>query len=142
MSNQYKNPKANINGVEGSMFNENTKIETPIKYEHYGIYSNDNTYAITFNPKINRPPIKYFDNKPVRPPPQTQHITKAINEPPISITEGGFYLRKDKAKKPPLLPPYLNKPDEEKLQGQSYDKNKGRIMYYKPNKIDIRNIHY
>lgn len=142
MSN-YRNPYSKTVGAEGTMFNENTKTEMQVDFNHYGIFSNDNTYAVTFNPKINRPPTKYFQDKPVKPPPSNQHITKPLHEPPVSITDGGYYIKKDKADKPPLLPVYLKKPENlGEIQGIANEKNKGNIGYYKPQKLTEKRIHY
>lgn len=131
-------------GAEGTMFNENVKIEKEMEqFNHYGIFSNDNTYAVMFNPKINRPPMKYFDNKPVRPPPSKQHITKPLHEPPVAITDGGYYLRKDKAPKAPELPVYLKKPEKlGEVQGLAQEKEKGRVIYGPTKKVKITNIVY
>lgn len=141
--NKYRNPNSSIVATEGAMYNEGTKMEKKIDFNHYGIFSNDNTYAVTFNHKINRPPIKYFQNIPVKPPPSNQHITKPLHEPPVAITDGGYYLRKDKAKKAPELPPYLKKAEKlGEIQGKANEKNKGRIYYYKPHICNEKRIHY
>ena len=141
--NNYKNPNSKSIGIEGAMYNENMKTEKDVVFNHYGIFSNDNTYAVTFNHKINLPPTKYFENKPVKQPPSNQHITKPLHEPPVCITDGGYFIRKDKASKPPELPPYLKKPEKlGEIQGKANEKNKGRIYYYKPQKLNLKNIHY
>ncbi len=141
--NKYRNPNSTTVGTEGAMFNEGTKTEKHIDFNHYGIFSNDNTYAVTFNQNINRPPTKYFENKPVRPPKSNQHVTRVSVEPPVSLTDGGYYLKNDKTKKPPILPPYLKKPEDPNIiQGKAEEKNKGNIYYYKPTKIKENKIHY
>ena len=141
--NNYKNPYSKTVGTEGAMFNEATKTEMQVDFNHYGIFSNDNTYAVTFNPKINRPPTKYFQDKPVKPPLSNQHITKPLHEPPVTITDGGYFIKKDKAEKPPLLPVYLKKPENlGEIQGRADEKNKGNIHYYKPQKLTEKRIHY
>ena len=141
--NNYKNPYSTTVGTEGAMFNENTKTEAKIDFNHYGIFSNDNTYAVKFNPNINRPPTKYFTDKPVKPPPTNQHITKGLHEPAVAITDGGYYIKKDKANSPPLLPVYLNKPEDlGQIHGLSNERNKGRIYYYKPQDFTEKRIHY
>lgn len=141
--NKYRNPNSTTVGAEGAMFNEGTKTEKTIEFNHFGIFSNDNTYAVTFNPKINRPPTKYMENKPVKPPKSNQHKTKPLHEPPVSITDGGYYLKKDKAPKAPILPPYLKKPEKlGEIQGRADERNKGRIGYFKPINVKQANIHY
>ena len=40
--NKYRNPNSTTVGTEGSMFNEGTKTEKNIEYNHFGIFSNDN----------------------------------------------------------------------------------------------------
>ena len=141
--NNYKNPHSTTIGTEGAMFNEAMKMEKKIDFNHYGIFSNDNTYAVSFNPNINRPPMKYFQNKPIKPPHTNQHITKPINEPPVSITDGGYFMKKDKPKEPPLLPPYLKKPEKlGEVQGKAHEKDKGQIIYGPKHKVKIENIVY
>lgn len=141
--NNYKNPESTTVGTEGTMFNENMKREKEVDYNHYGIFSNDNTYAVMFNPRINRPPIKYFENKPVRPPPSKQHITKPLHEPPVAITDGGYYLRKDKAPKTPKLPPYLKKPEKlGEIQGLACEKDKANVIREKNYTLKTENIIY
>ncbi len=141
--NKYRNPDSSIIGAEGEMFNEGTKTEHTIGFNHFGIFSNDNTYAITFNPYYNRPPIKYMENKPVRPPKSNQHRTKPLHEPPVSITDGGYYLKKDKAPKAPILPSYLKKPEKiGEIQGKANEKDKGNVIYGPQHKVKIENIIY
>lgn len=141
--NKYKNPNSSTVGATGQMFNEATKTEQNINYNHFGIFANDNTYAITFNPYINRPPTKYIQHIPVKPPPTDEHITKTYNEPPTSLTDGRQYLNNSKSKPPPLLPPYLNKPEDlGVIQGNTDERNKSNIIYNKPININKRNIHY
>ena len=141
--NRYKDPNSSTVGAEGTMFNQATRTEKQIEYNHYGIFANDNTYAITFNPYINRPPTKYMADKPVKPPPSNQHITKPTVEPATSITDGGFYLKNNKTKKPPLLPPYLNKPEElGEIQGRAYEKDKAQIIREPNRKVKFETILY
>lgn len=141
--NNYKNPYSTTVGTEGAMFNEGTKTEQKIDFNHFGIFSNDNTYAVTFNPKINRPPTKYFTNKPVKPPPTNQHITKTYNEPPVSLTDGKAYLNNATSNPPPLLPPHLNKPEDlAAIQGLANEKNKGRVQYGPTHIVNQKNIVY
>lgn len=79
----------------------------------------------------------------MKPPPTNQHITKPLHEPPVAITDGGYYIKKDKANKPPLLPPYLKKPEKlGEIQGRANEKNKGNIDYYKPQQLTEKRIHY
>ena len=99
--NRYRDPNSSTVGAEGTMYNQATRTEKTLNYNHYGIFANDNTYAVMFNPYINRPPTKYMTDKPVKPPPSKQHITKPTTEPATSIT-----------KQPPLLPPYLTNPED------------------------------
>ena len=109
--NKYKNPNSNIVGSTGQMYNEATKTEKQINYNHYGIFANDNTYDVTFNPYINRPPTKKMAHYPIKPPPTNQHITKTYNEPPVSLTDGKTYLNNAASNAPLILPPFLNKPE-------------------------------
>lgn len=134
--NRYKDPNSSTVGAEGTMFNQATRTEKQIDFNHFGIFSNDNTYAITFNPYINRPPTKYMVDKPVKPPHSKQRTTKPTVEPATSITDGGYYLKNDKTKEPPLLPPYLNKPEKlGEIQGRAYEKDKANLIYTNPQKI-------
>ena len=121
MTNRYRSPNANIVGATGQMYNEATKIEKKIDNKDYGLFANDNTYSVTFNPYINKPQTKYIQNIPSKQPPQAnQNITKPLHEPCVGITDGGFYIHEAKVKSAPLLPPYLNMPtDEAKIQGSS-----------------------
>ena len=109
--NKYVNPNATTIGGEGMAWNEGTQIDKQIEFNHYGIFSNDNTYAITFNPYINRPPTKYLQQQTTKPPHTNQRITKINVEPPSSLTDGNQYIVNDKVNNPPLLPPYLQKPE-------------------------------
>ena len=124
------------------MFNEGTKTEHTVGFNHFGIFSNDNTYAVTFNPYYNRPPMKYMENKPVRPPKSNQHRTKPSIEPPVQMTDNWQYLRNDRAPKAPILPPYLKKPLKEPIQGAMNEKDKGRVIYGPQHKVKIENIIY
>ena len=141
--NKYKSPNSTAVGTSGCMFNENMKTEKQIEYKHYGIFANDNTYAVTFNPQINRPPTKHMTHYPIKPPPTNQHITITYNEPPASLTDGKAYLNNAESNPPPILPPYLNKSEDlASIQGLADEKNKGRIDYYKPITVDKKFIHY
>ena len=141
--NKYKNPNSTTVGVSGCMVNENMKTEKQINYNHYGIFANDNTYAVTFNPYINRPPTKQMIHYPIKPPPTNEHITKTYNEPPVSLTDGKVYLNNATSNTPPLLPPHLNKPEDlTKIQGLANEKNKGRIQYGPTHIVDKKNIIY
>ena len=141
--NKYGKPNSTTVGAEGTMFNEGTKTEKTIEFNHFGIFSNDNTYAVTFNQRINRPPTKYMENKPVKPPKSNQHNTRPLHEPTVSITVGVYYFKKDKAPKAPILPPYLKKPEKlGEIQGRADERNKGRIGYFKPINVKQANIHY
>lgn len=134
--NRYKDPNSSTVGTEGLMYNQATKTEKKIDYNHYGIFSNDNTYAVTFNPYINLPPTKYMTDKPVKPPPSRQRITKPTAEPAVALTDAGYLIKNDKSKKPPLLPPYLNKPEKlGEIQGRANEKDKSNIIYSKPQKV-------
>ena len=139
MDNDYKSPNAEIVGREGVMYNENTEKVRFIKGKHYGIFSNDNTYAVTFNPKVNLPPTIVRENKPVRPPPTNQHTTKGLHEPPVSLTDGKHYIHHGYVKKPPLLPPYLKKPEDlARIQGLADENNKGSIIYGPKHSVIIK----
>ena len=141
--NKYKNPNSTAVGTAGQMVNENMKTEKQINYQHYGIFANDNTYAVTFNPQINRPPTKHMTHYPIKPPPTNQLITITYNEPPASLTDGKAYLNNATSNTPPIIPPYLNKPEDlATIQGLADEKNKGRIDYYKPITVDKKFIHY
>ena len=141
--NKYGSPNSNAIGTTGQMYNENMKTEKYINNKHYGIFSNDNTYAITFNPYINKPPTKLMIDKPVKLPPSNQHITKTYNEPPSSLTDGKQYLHNAKSKKPPLLPPYLTKPEDlGEIQGRANEKDKGNVIYGPTNKVKFETFLY
>ena len=127
--NQYRHPDAVIVGTEGQMFNQGAQIEANIDFEDYGVFTNDNTYSITFNPYYNRPKIKVIQQETVKRPKMGQRITKPSIEPPCSITENGMILRNDFVKEAPVLPPYLNKPLKEPIQGSSKEQDKGPINY-------------
>ena len=141
--NKYKNPNSTAVGTAGQMVNENMKTEKQINYQHYGIFANDNTYAVTFNPQINRPPTKHMTHYPIKPPPTNQHITITYNEPPASLTDGKVYLNNAAANAPPIIPPYLNKPEDlATIQGLADEKNKGRVIYGPTHIIKQKNIVY
>lgn len=141
--NKYKNPNSTTIGTTGCMYNESTTTNEDVEYNHYGIYSNDNTYAVTFNPHINRPPTKNMPHYPVRPPPTDEHMTLTQNEPPVSMTDGMHYLNNATTLPPPLLPPYLNKPqDLAAIQGLANERDKANLIYTKPANISFKNIHY
>ena len=141
--NKYKNPNSTTVGVSGCMVNENMRTEKQINYNHYGIFANDNTYAITFNPYINRPPTKQMTHYPIKPPPTNQHITRTYNEPPVSLTDGKTYLNNAASNAPPILPPFLNKPEDlATIQGLADEKNKGTIQYGPTHTINQTNIVY
>ncbi|KAK8836401.1 hypothetical protein M9Y10_039744 [Tritrichomonas musculus] len=128
--NKYRQSNTTIVGASGQMYAEGAKHDRNINYTHYGIFANDNTYAVTFNPRYNRPPTKIIEQKPIKQPPSNQYITKPLHEPPTSITEAKFYLNNATADKPPLLPPYLNRPEDLGIiQGLANEKNKGNIEY-------------
>ena len=129
-SNNYKSPDTEIAGREGQMYNEATITDKTIEFNDFGIFANDNTYAVSFNPYFNRPKTKYIENKPVRRPPTKEHRTKTYNEPPVSMTDGMFYLNNAYAKPPPVLPVYLKKPEDlARIQGLANESNKGNIIY-------------
>lgn len=126
----YKSPETEIAGREGQMYNEATITDHNIEFNDYSIFSNDNTYAVSFNPYYNRPKTKIIENKPVRLPPWNQHITKTYNEPPVSMKDGRFYLHNARANPPPLLPEFLKKPEDlARIQGLAKEHNKGDIIY-------------
>ena len=141
--NRYRDPNSSTVGAEGTMYNQATRTEKTLNYNHYGIFANDNTYAVMFNPYINRPPTKYMTDKPVKPPPSKQQITKPTTEPATSITDGGYYLKNNRTKKPPLLPPYLTNPEDlGEIQGRAYEKDKSNIMYTKQQKVYQTHTNY
>lgn len=130
MSNNYRSPETEIVGAEGMMVNEGTITDHNIEFNDYGIFANDNTYPVTFNPYFNRPKTVIIEQKPVRRPPWNEHRTKTYNEPPVSMTDGMFYLHNAEAKPPPLLPVHLKKPEDlAKIQGLAKEYNKGNIIY-------------
>ena len=141
--NKYKDPNSSIVGTDGTMYNQATRTEMQIDYNHYGIFANDNTYAITFNPYINKPPTKQMLDKPVKPPPSKQHITKPTVEPSTSFNDALIYIKNNKTKKAPLLPPYLKKPEDlGEIQGRAYEKDKSNIIYTKSQKIFQTHTNY
>lgn len=117
--NRYRSPYSDIVGTSGQMYNEATKTERVINYNHYGICVNDNTYAVTFNPYINRPPTTVTQQDVIKLPRHNEHITKTYNEPPAGFTENNVYIASASVESPPLLPPYLNEPLEEVIQGKT-----------------------
>lgn len=125
------------------MYNEATLLKHTIPYEHYGILSNDNTYAIHFNPNYNRHPYTYFEYKPVKFPQTYEHTTKTETEPPVALTDGKAYLHQGSVKPPPLLPPYLKKPEDlGLLQSRAWERNKGDIIYGHTQQVIITNNVY
>lgn len=141
--NKYKSPISTTFGTTGCMYNESTITMKDIEYNHYGLYANDNTYAVTFNPHINRPPTTYIPHNPVRPPQTNEQMTITQNEPSVSMTDGMHYLNNATSKPPPYLPPYLNRPDDQPtIQGLADEKNKANLIYFKPHNVNIKNIHY
>lgn len=130
MSNNYKSPQTEIAGREGYMYNQATITDRVIKYPHYDIFSNDNTYAVTFNPFLNRPDTKIWEHETVKLPRPLEHTTKPLHEPPVVITDGKYYMHLPKAEAPPLLPPYLKQPEDlGKIQGLTREKDKGNVIY-------------
>lgn len=132
MTNRYRSPNSTITATTGQMWNEATRTERNVNFNHYGIFSNDNTYPVTFNPYVNRPPTRIIENKPINLPPAKQHITKPTIEPPVSLTDSLQYMKNDYAKPPPLLPPYLSKPSKEVMQGATDERNHLQIAYCRP----------
>lgn len=143
MTNDCRSPQAEIVGREGMMFNQATMKKKDVPYQHFGIFSNDNTYAVTFNPFINRPPTtKIQPSKPVRFPDTQEHTTKPVNEPPVSMTDGGFYRHVGKVKPAPLLPVFLKKPEKPQIQGRAQEEDKGNIIYGPTQRIITQNNVY
>ncbi len=130
MFNDYKSSNAQIIATEGMMYNEATLKKLRIHYEDYGILSNDNTYAVKFNPNINRHDHIFFEDRPVRLPPIEEHHTRTSAEPPVAMTDSKSFIKHDYVKPPPLLPPYLNKPESPiQLQGKANEPDKGSVVY-------------
>lgn len=143
MANDYKSSNIEIVGREGMMYNEATEKTKRVNYPHYGIFANTNTYAVTFNPMVNRPPTLMRENRPVRPPPSNEHITKITAEPPVFMTDGRHYMHYVKPQKTPLLPPYLQKPEPlGQIQGRAQEKNKADIIYGPRHQVHITNNVY
>ena len=141
--NKYRNPNSTIVGTDGLMYNQATKIFKKIDYPHYGIFSNDNTYPATFNPYINKPPTLKVQQEIVRPPPTNQHITKPYCEPPVCLTDSRAYIHHATAKPAPLLPPYLNKPEDlGRIQGLCDKRMKEYVIYGPTQTIVQKNIQY
>lgn len=141
--NNYRSVNASIRGVPGCMYNEATETIKIGKFEDFGIYTNDNTYAVTFNYNLNRPPTKYYQTIPVRYPSTNQHQTKKIREPPVDLTDGKQYIRFDRVKPAPLLPPYLKKPEDlGKIKGLAREMNKGTVIYGPTHKVVVANTVY
>ena len=127
---KYKSPHSTITGGMGYMWNEATVRKIKIPYEDYGIYSNDNTYAITFNEKLNRPPMWKTDEKIIRYPSTKQRETKTYFEPPVSMTDGRFFVKSDKCQKTPVLPVYLKKPEDlGRIQGLTKNGIQEYVIY-------------
>lgn len=139
----YKSSNIEIVGREGMMFNEATLKTIKIPYEHYGILANDNTYAVTFDPYMNQPVYTYFEYYPLRRPTAEEHKTKTATEPPVALTDGNQYMHKGYVQPTPLLPPYLNRPEDlGLLQGRAKEFNKADIVYGPKHKVHITNIVY
>ncbi len=143
MSNNYKSSNVEILGREGMMYNEATEKIRNINYPHHSIFSNDNTYAITFNVEMNRPPTKYKEHKPVRQPSTNEYRTRGLHESPVNLTDNLQYLHYSKCKPTPLLPPYLKRPeDSARIQGLANESNKGSIIYGPTRRVNVSNIVY
>lgn len=141
MSNDYKSSNAEIVSTEGMMFNEATLKKYTIPFDDFGILSNDNTYAVSFNPFLNKHEESYFEYKAVRFPQTDEQTTRTLNEPPVGLTDGMAYIKQDYVKPPPLLPPYLNKPESPiKLQGSASEQDKAPIVYGPKRIIHTTNI--
>lgn len=96
----YRSPNSTVIGGEGHMYGEAMKTDRSINYQDFGIFANDNTYAVTFNPFFNQPKTEVHVNPPVRPPPTNQRVTKTFNEPPADITDNGMYVKNPTATMP------------------------------------------
>lgn len=130
MSNNYKSPETEIAGREGYMYNQATITERKIPFFDHGLFSNDNTYAVSFNPFINRPKTKFIEQEIIKLPFPKEHTTKPLHEPPVSLTDGKYYMHCPATKPAPLLPPYLKKPqDLSRIQGLMREKDKGNVIY-------------
>lgn len=53
-----------------------------------------------------RPKTMKLEHEAVRPPLFVEHNTRLLNEPPVSMINGMFYLNNSQYKSPPILPPY------------------------------------
>lgn len=143
MSNSYRSPNAEIVGREGMMYNEATLKVIHIPNHPYGIFSNTNDYAVTFNPYMNKPPTFITEDKPVRRPDLKENITKAEHEPPVSMTDSRFYRHVGKTQEAPVLPPYLKKPEKlGNVQGLSREKEKGSVIYGPTHQVTVVNNVY
>lgn len=141
--NKYRNANTTIVGGEGMMYNQATEIVKKVDYPHYGIYSNDNTYAVTFNPQINRPPTQIIQSEVVKPPHTNQHITKPVCEPPVALSDSRMYLNNAQARPAPVLPPYLNKPEDlGRIQGLCDKRLKEYVIYGPTTTIKTQKIQY
>ena len=143
MSNNYRSPDTEIVGREGQMFNEATLTDRTIEFEDFGIFANDNTYPVTFNPMYNRPKTKNLEYEDVRRPLLGERTTRPVNEPPVALTDGMFYLNNAQCKPPPVLPPYLQKPEDlAKIQGLAREYEKGNIIYGPTHEHTVTHIIY
>lgn len=130
MSNNYKSPSTEIAGREGQMYNQATITERKVPFYDHGVFSNDNTYAVTFNPYLNRPKTKFMEFETIKLPRPLEHTTKPLHEPPVALTDGKYYLHCPTAKRPPVLPPYLKQPEDlSKIQGLCRENDKGYVIY-------------
>lgn len=75
----YRSPHSTVIGGEGHMYAEAMKTDRVINYQDYGVFANDNTYSVTFNPYYNQPKTVVHVNPPVRPPHTNQRVTKTYN---------------------------------------------------------------
>lgn len=143
MSNDWKSPYSENIATEGLWYNHNTVKKKVIHFPHYGIYTNDNTYAVTFNPMMNRPETVVYEYYPQRPPHTGEHKTKPEHEPPVCISDSGKYIHQGgKVKDGPKLPPYLKRYDKPEIQGRAMEYNKGSIKYGPTQHLVTQNIIY
>ena len=125
------------------MYNQATQIVQKIDYPHYGIFSNDNTYPVTFNPYKNRPPTEIIQRDVARPPHTSERMTKPFCEPPVDLSDARMYLHHATSKPAPVLPPYLNKPqDLGQVQGVCDKRMQEYIQFFPPYPVVQKNIQY
>ena len=128
-TNKYKSVNSVIVGAEGKMHNENTQTIKNISKLDCGLFANDNTYAITFNPYLNQPDYKIIPEEHKKLEKTRQHITKPLNEPPTIITDNGKFIRKTHLPPTQFKPKYQKRENKNMIQGTCSEVFNTNIIY-------------